>query len=60
MRRYVLGDGQSENMFINGMGFRVIYLIYTSLAACCYNNVRKIFWRQQEQTIKNNRPIPHI
>ena len=29
MRRYVLGNAQSEDMFINGMGFFGFDLIYT-------------------------------
>ena len=44
MLRYVLVDGQSENMFINGMGFRGYIFITVSLAVCCYNNIIYIFY----------------
>ena len=38
-RRYVLGNVQSEDMFINGMDFLGEgYLITTSVVVCCYNN----------------------
>ena len=41
MRRYVLGNSQSEDMLINGMEFLGRYLINTSVVVCCYNNERQ-------------------
>ena len=33
MRRYVLGNAQSEDMFINGMGF-LVSILYTHNVVC--------------------------
>ena len=39
MRRYVLRNTQSEDLFINGMKFfGGGYIINTSVVVCCYNN----------------------